>query len=163
MVPLVRTQIQSLDRDQPVFAIRTMEQLVGATLAQRRFSMSALSIFAGAAFLLATIGIYGVISYYVEQRRKEIGIRMALGATAREITRAVVGEGMMLVLIGVVVGVGGALAASSVLASLLFGVEARDMDTYAGVVALLSLAAFVACWLPARRAARMDPAWTLRQ
>ncbi len=158
----IRQQVLSADRNQPVYNVRTMEQVITESIASRRFSMMLLTIFACVALLLASVGIYGVMSYSVTQRTHEIGIRMALGASARDVLKMVVGQGMFLVLIGVGIGLVGAFVVTRVMASLLFNVSATDPLTFVGISLLLSLVALLACYLPARRATRVDPMTALR-
>jgi putative ABC transport system permease protein len=140
----------------------SMEQVVGKSVARQNFNMLLLGIFAGVALLLAAIGIYGLMSYTVEQRRQEIGIRMALGAGSAQVLRLMVGQGMKLAGAGVVLGLGLAWAMTRFLGSLLFGVKATDPLTFGGVAVLLTAVAFVATLIPARRAARTEPETVLR-
>ncbi len=166
LIAAVRMQVRSIDGDVVVANINTMEQLVSASVAQRRFLMLLLSIFAAIALALAAIGIYGVISYSVAQRTGEIGVRMALGAEARDVIGMVVGEGMVLVLAGVGIGLIAAFALArlmaSVLSNLLFSVRATDPVTFAAVAAILGVVALLACLIPALRAAKVDPMVALR-
>jgi putative ABC transport system permease protein len=157
MVAAIRREILALDKDQAVFNIATMEELVSESIALRRFSMLLLGLFAVLALILAAIGIYGVIAQSVSQRTHEIGIRMALGAQARDVLKLVIGQGMSLTLIGIVVGLAGAFALTRLLASLLFGVGTTDPMTFLWIPVLLAAVSFLACYLPARRAARLDP------
>jgi putative ABC transport system permease protein len=158
----VRNAVRNLDKDLPVFRVTTMEQLVADSMAQRRFTLWLLGIFAVTALLLAAVGLYGVLAYSVAQRSHEIGIRMALGAQSRDVQKMVVGQGMKLVLIGTGIGLVGAFALMRWLASLLFGVGAADPVTYIVIAALLAGVALLACWIPARRATKVDPMIALR-
>jgi len=153
----LRHEVQALDKDQPIYNVRTMDDVVANSLGTRRVSMQLLTVFAIAALLLAAIGIYGVMAYSVTQRTQEIGIRMALGAQKWDVLRLVVRQGMTLAAIGVVVGLVGALGLTRVISNLLFGVGASDPTTFIGISLLLIAVAFVACYLPARRAAKLDP------
>ncbi len=158
----VRTTVRDLDKDLPVFRVATMEQLVADSMAQRRFTLWLLGIFAVTALLLAAVGLYGVLAYSVSQRSHEIGIRMALGAQARDVQKMVVGQGMKLVLLGTGIGLVGAFVLMRLMASLLFGVSAVDPVTYIVIAALLASVALLACWIPARRATKVDPMIALR-
>lgn len=153
----VRREVQALDKDQPVYGLRTMDDVVANSLGTRRVSMQLFAVFAGAALLLAAVGIYGVMAYSVTQRTQEIGIRMALGAQAGDVLRMVVRQGMVLALIGIGVGLAGALGLTRLIANLLFGVQATDPMTFVAISLLLAFVALLACYLPARRAARLDP------
>ncbi|HEV3409496.1 MAG TPA: FtsX-like permease family protein, partial [Chthoniobacterales bacterium] len=157
----LREQVQALDKDQPVSAIKTMESYLADSIAQRRFNMFLLGAFAALALVLAAVGIYGVIAYSVTQRTHEIGIRMALGAQKGDVLRMVVRQGMTLALIGIAVGVAGALGLTRLIANLLFGVNAADPLTFAAISLLLGFVAFLACYVPARRAAKLDPVQAL--
>ena len=158
----LRAVIRQTDKESPVYNVRTMNDLLSASVAGRRFNLILLGLFAGAALVLAALGIYGVISYTVTQRTHEIGIRMALGARPGDVLRMVVRQGMALALAGVALGLVGALALTRLMASLLFGVSATDPATYLGVALLLAAVAFVSCLVPARRATRVDPMIALR-
>ena len=158
----VRGQIATLNRDQAVFNVRTMEQIVSQSVAPRRFSMLLLSVFALVALLLASIGIYGMLSYTVAQRTREIGLRMTLGAQAGSVLRLVIAQGMKLALIGVALGLGAAFILTRTMKSLLFGVSATEPVIFVGFAALLAVVALLACWLPARRATKVDPLVALR-
>jgi putative ABC transport system permease protein len=158
----IREQVRALDRDQPITGIATMEERFSRRLSEPRFSTLLLGLFAGIAMLLAAIGIYGVMSYAVTQRLHEIGIRMALGAGRRDVLRLIIGQGMKRALLGVGIGLAGALGLTRLMQQLLFGVSATDPLTFAGVALLLMLAALLACWLPARRATKVDPLTALR-
>jgi putative ABC transport system permease protein len=157
MVAAVRHEILALDKDQAVFNIATMEQLVSDSISLRRFSMFLLGLFAGVALILSAIGIYGVLAQSVSQRTHEIGIRMALGAQTRDVLQLIVRHGMSLTVIGIAIGLAGAFALTRLLASLLFGVGATDPATFLWISVLLAAVSFFACYLPARRAARLDP------
>jgi putative ABC transport system permease protein len=158
----IRQQVQAVDPNLPLFGERTMEDLVSASLAQRRFAMQVVGLFGVLALLLAGIGIYGVMAYSVTQRTREIGIRMALGATTGSICRWLLQQGMRLTLIGVGVGLVGALALTRLLRGLLFGIGPTDVATYVGLTALLAAVALLACYIPARRATKVDPLVALR-
>src|SRR6185503_14846519 len=151
LVGVVRQQIFELDKGQAVANVRTMDQIVSESVAPRRLSMSLLAAFAVVALLLASMGLYGTLSYSVAQRTQEIGIRSAMGAQPRDIFKLVVGHGMKLTLAGIGVGLVGSIALTKVLASFLFGVSATDPFTYSGVAVLLLGITLVACYIPARR------------
>ncbi len=158
----LRKELAALDSSIPLTGVRVFDEYVARSLARPRFNALLLSIFAGVALLLTGIGIYGVMAYSVAQRTNEIGIRIALGAAQSSIFRLVVGQAMTLVAISVVVGVAGAFAATRWLSTMLFGVGAADPLTFLGIVVLISLVAFLAAWLPARRAMRVNPIVALR-
>ncbi|HEX8281728.1 MAG TPA: ABC transporter permease [Chthoniobacterales bacterium] len=157
LVPALRREVQALDKDQPIYNVRTMEEVVASSIGTRRVSMQLFAVFAGAALCLAALGIYGVMAYSVTQRTQEIGIRMALGAQKRDVLRLVVRQGMTLALIGIGVGLLGALALTRLISNLLFGVNAMDPSTFGAIALLLAVVALLACYLPARRAAKLDP------
>jgi predicted permease len=161
LAPAIRHAIWSVDR-QPITRVATMDNLLRASEASRHFALVVFEAFAVAALTLAAIGIYGILSGSVTERTREIGVRSALGASRRDILGLVVRQGMMLTGLGVAIGVAGAVAASRAVATLLFGVSRFDPVTYLGVVGLLVAVSGVACWMPAWRAARVDPAITLR-
>jgi putative ABC transport system permease protein len=158
----VRGAISGLDKDLPVFRVKTMEQFVSESMAQRRFAMTLVGIFAAVAMALACVGLYGVLSYSITQRSHEIGIRMALGASAADVLRLVVGQGMLLALVGVALGGVAAFLLKGLMANLLFGVTASDPLTFATIALLLTLVALAACLAPALRATKVDPIEALR-
>jgi len=158
----MRGAVLEIDKDQPVYNIRTMNQVLATSIASRRLSMILFSLFAAIALALVTVGIYGVIAYSVTQRTHEIGIRIALGAQTRDVLKIIVGQGMMLTLIGIATGLIGAFAVMRVMSSLLFGVSASDPITFACVTLLLIAVALLACYIPARRATKVDPMIALR-
>jgi putative ABC transport system permease protein len=157
-----RQALRAVDPELPLTDLMTMQERVSADLARPRVSVALLGIFAGIALLLAAIGIYGVISYAVAQRTREIGIRMALGASTSDVRKLVVRQGMAPALAGIALGIVGALAATRVMSSLLYGVSATDPVTFAGVPVLLAMIALAAAYLPARRATRVEPVNALR-
>ncbi len=158
----VKREILAVDRQQPVANIRTMEQVFSESIARQSFNMLLLGVFAGLALLLAAVGIYGVMAYSVSQRTHEIGIRIALGAGRGEVARMVVGQGMVLALSGVLIGLAAAFGLTRLLASLLFGVRPTEPSTFVGVSVLLAAVALVASYIPARRAMKVDPMVALR-
>ena len=158
----IRGAVASIDKDQPIFAISTMNQLVRDSLGTRRITLILLGAFSGLALVLAAIGIYGVISYSVAQRTHEIGIRMALGAQRRDVLRMVLKQGVKIALAGVAIGFAVSLGLTRLMSSLLFSVSADDPATFAGAAILLALVALLACYIPARRALRVDPMIALR-
>lgn len=162
MINPVRREILAVDKDQAVFNVTTLDQLMGESILIRRFFMLLLLVFAGLAMVLAAVGIYGVMSYVASQRTHEIGIRMALGAQASDVLKLLIGNGMVLALIGVVAGLVGAFALTRVMAGLLFGVSATDAVTFVSVSTGLILVALLACYIPARRATKVDPLVALR-
>src|SRR4030095_9591903 len=158
----VREKVHQLDPALPVSTVRTMDEWLANSAAQPRLNAVLLVVFAVTAILIAAIGIYGVLAYSVNQRTREIGVRMALGAPRAQVLRMVVREGMIVGAVGVVSGVVAALVVSGVLSSLVYGVEVRDPATYAGVAVILAVVALVACVVPASKASRVDPVVALR-
>ena len=163
MLSAAKTVLQGLDPDLPMYYVRTMEQRVDESLARRRFSMLLLGVFASVALVLATIGIYGVTTYLVNQGTRELGIRIALGASQRNILSLVVRQGMALALFGVTVGLAAAFLLTRLIRSLLFGVAATDPFTFAGISLLLAMITLLATYIPAQRATQIDPVISLRQ
>jgi putative ABC transport system permease protein len=162
IIPAIRSAIWSVDKDQPIVRIATMDTLVAESEAQRHFASVLFEAFALVGLLLAAIGIYGVMSGSVAERTREIGVRAALGASPSNLLALVLGQGMKLAVVGALIGLAGAVASSRALSTLLFGVSERDPVTYICVTAVLLAVAAIACWIPARRAAQIDPAITLR-
>jgi putative ABC transport system permease protein len=158
----IRTEAQAIDKDQPIDKITTMTSVVSASIATRRFYMQLLGTFAALAFLLAAVGIYGVISYSVAQRTREIGIRVALGAKQSDVLRLILAEGFWLTMLGVALGLAGAVAATRVLANLLFEVKPTDPTTFIALSILLAAVALLASYIPARRATKVDPMVALK-
>lgn len=157
LVATVSNAIHQVDPEQPISNIRTMDQILGEETSSRELGMTLLSIFAGLALLLATLGIYGVLAYFVVQHTQEIGVRMALGAQRKNILGLVLKKGMALTFLGVGIGLAMAFALTRLMASLLYGVGTTDPLTYAMIAGLLTAVAFLACYLPARRATKVDP------
>ncbi|HEV2245666.1 MAG TPA: ABC transporter permease [Terriglobia bacterium] len=162
IMPAIRKVAYGVGEDQPVYDVQTMREIASESMAWQRFPMTLLAAFAFLALVLASVGIYGVISYSVNQRTHEIGIRMALGAKKRDVLGMVVGQGLKLSLIGVAIGIAGALALTRFLSSLLYDVKPTDPLTFAAVSVILIIVALAACYIPARRAAKVDPMVALR-
>jgi ABC-type antimicrobial peptide transport system permease subunit len=146
-----------LDPELPLFGVQTMASRIDESLAERRIPLVLLGVFAGVALFLAVVGIYGALAYSVTQRRREIGIRMAMGSSPEDVFRGVVGQGMRVTGLGLVVGLGAALALTRLIRSLLFGVQPADVRVLGGVLLALALVGLVACLIPARRATAVDP------
>jgi putative ABC transport system permease protein len=159
----LRQALGEIDPSLPLSNVQSMERLVGSSVASRRFIMTLLASFAGAAMFLALAGIYGVLAYAVSRRTAEIGVRLALGASPRGVLRLIVAQGMKPVLAGVAAGVVAAILLTRLMTSLLFGVSATDVATYAAVAGILGLAGLASCYLPARQALRVDVVAALRK
>jgi putative ABC transport system permease protein len=162
LVQAVRREVRALNRDLPVFNIRTMSERIAAATARARFSAILLAVFAAIALSLSAVGIYGVMSYVVTQRTREIGIRMALGARQGDVLSLVLSRGVALAAVGVVIGLGGALASTRVLETMLYEVKPNDLGTYLAIAGVLFAVALAASLIPARRAAWVDPSAALR-
>jgi putative ABC transport system permease protein len=158
----IREAVHSVDKDQPIYDVRTLEERIGMSVGQERFNAWLLALFSGLALLLAAIGLYGVLSYTVAQRTHEMGVRLALGAAAGDVLRLVMRHGATLIAAGLAIGIAGSLALTGLVESLLFGVSPSDPFTQLAVIVVLALVAVAACWLPARRAAKVDPIVALR-
>jgi putative ABC transport system permease protein len=162
LISSVRGVVKSLDPDQPIYSPRTMDEIRAESVASERLNLTLLSLFAGIALVLAIVGIYGVMSYSVTQRTHEIGIRMAIGARPVDVFKMILGNGMKLALIGVAIGLVGAFWLTRFMATMLFGVEPRDAMTFASIPVLLITVALLACYLPGRRATKVEPTISLR-
>jgi putative ABC transport system permease protein len=162
MVPSLRAAVLAIDPNMAIYNIKTMEKVVSDSIAQPRFNMVLLAIFAGLALILASVGIYGVMSYSVTQRTQELGVRMALGAQRRDIFSLVLKQGIILALIGVAIGLAGAIGLSKALASVLYGISATDPVTFISVAVIMLAVALVACFFPARKATKVDPLTAMR-
>ena len=162
LVNAVQNEVHAMDRELPVFNVKTMDEYISASVAAPRFNATLLVIFAAVALILTIVGLYGVMSYSVAQRTNEIGIRMALGAQTGDVLRLIVSQGFRLVLLGLGIGLAAALALMKIISSLLFGVTTKDPFTFGAVAVLLAIVALLACYIPARRATRLDPLRALR-
>jgi predicted permease len=162
LISAVTKQIAAMDPDIPLFGVKTMPEYLSASVAAPRFSTTLLTIFAAVALVLTVVGLYGVMSYSVAQRTNEIGIRLALGAQSRDVLLMIVKQGGTLILLGLVIGLVGAFALTRLIASLLFGVTAKDPITFGAVTVLLAIVALLACYIPALRATKVDPIEALR-
>jgi putative ABC transport system permease protein len=162
LVSAIRAELRAMNPDLPIYNIKTVDALVDESVAPRRFALTLIGVFAALALLVASIGIYGVISYSVTERTQEFGLRMALGAMRGDVLRIVLGRGLRMVGIGIAVGTLGALAVTRVLAGYLFGVTDHDPATFMTVAGISVLVALVACVVPALRATRVDPMVALR-
>jgi putative ABC transport system permease protein len=162
LVPALRERIWSIDKDQPITGIQTMDAMVASSVAEPRFRTVLFATFAALGTVLALIGIYGVVSYAVSMRTREIGVRVAMGAQKKAVLRLVIGHGLRIAAMGVAIGLGAAFALTRFLAALLYGVTVRDPWTYAGAALVLTAAALTACVVPAGRATRVDPLVALR-
>jgi putative ABC transport system permease protein len=159
---LVRDNVRKLDKDLPLYSVKTMKQRVSDSLAEQRFIMLLLGIFAGIAMLLSAIGIYGVMSFAVSQRTREIGIRMALGAQRGQMLRMMLNRGLALTLIGIALGLGGAIALTRLMTSLLYEVTPNDKPTLIIISVILAVVAMIASYIPAHRSTKVDPMVALR-
>lgn len=157
MESVLREQFAALDRGVPVYQVATMDQLLSRSVAPQRFDLVLLALFAALALSLAAVGIYGVLAFSVSRRTHEIGLRLALGAHPSDILRLILAQGMKLVFVGVVIGTAGGVALTRLMAGVLYAVTPTDPLTYTAVILLLVLCAIVACYVPARRAMRVDP------
>jgi putative ABC transport system permease protein len=155
-------EVAAMDADLPLFGVKTMREYLSSSVAGPRFNTTLLSIFAGVALVLTLVGLYGVMSYSVAQRTNEIGIRLALGAQTRDVLWMIVKQGSILIVLGLAIGLVGAFAATRLIASLLFGVTAKDPFTFVAAAVLLAVVALLACYIPAWRATKVDPLKALR-
>jgi putative ABC transport system permease protein len=162
LINSVRGAVKEIDPDQPIYSVRTMAEIRADSVQTERLNLTLLTLFASIALVLAIVGIYGVMSYSVTQRTHEIGIRMAIGARPRDVFTMILGHGMKLALIGVGIGLLGAFALTRLMASMLFGVAPTDAMTYGSIAALLIAVSLVACYLPGRRATKVEPTISLR-
>jgi putative ABC transport system permease protein len=162
LAPDVRRIVAEVDKSAPVSEVKTMEHIVSESVTQPRFNLFLLGLFGGIALLLSAAGIYGVTAYSVTQRTHEFGIRMALGAQVGDVLRMILGQGMLLIVAGIVVGLVASFALTRLMKSLVFGVSVTDPLTFVAITLLLSVVALIACYIPARRATKVDPLVALR-
>jgi putative ABC transport system permease protein len=162
LLDALRQTNRQINSEQVIFDANSMDNIISSTLAARRFSMILLASFAGLALLLSSVGIYGVVSYLVGQRTREIGLRMALGARRVDVLRMVLSGGGKLAALGVVIGLGASLGLTQLMGAMIYGVSATDPLTFVSVALLLTCVALIACYVPARRAMRVDPMAALR-
>ena len=162
LINSVRGAVKEIDPDQPIYNPRTMDEIRAESVAPERLNLTLLSLFAGIALVLAIVGIYGVMSYSVTQRTHEIGIRMAIGARPRDVFKMILGHGMKLALIGVGIGLVSAFGLTRLMETMLFGVNPTDLTTFASISILLITVALLACYLPGRRATKVEPTISLR-
>ena len=162
LIASMRHEVSQMDPDQPIYSVKTLSDIRDQAIAPQRLNFALLGNFALLALVLAAVGIYGVLSQFVQQRTQEIGVRLALGAQVGDVLKLVLRDGMRLAIIGVALGMAGALSLSHLLSSMLFEVRPLDLLTFCAVPALLLLVALLACWVPARRALKVDPLVALR-
>jgi putative ABC transport system permease protein len=162
LVPAIKREVQQIDPDQPLGPVATLESLLDESLAPRRVNAVLLGTFSAVGLLLGVIGLYGVMSYTVSQRTQEIGVRIALGAQEGDVLKLILGEGMLLALAGTALGIVGAFGLTRLMSSMLFGISAADPLTYSSISLLIIVVALLACYLPARRAAKLSPMLALR-
>jgi putative ABC transport system permease protein len=161
-IQAISKAIYTVDKEQALWNVRTMDQVLAASVSGRRFNMTLLIAFAGLALMLAAVGVYGVMNYSVTLRRRELGIRIALGAQTQDVLRLILGQGLTLILIGIGAGLVGAYGLTHLMASLLYGVTATDLLTFVSVSSVLMAVGLAASYLPARRATKVDPMIALR-
>jgi putative ABC transport system permease protein len=161
-VAAIKQEVQAVDRNQPLGNVRTLAAILDESIAPRSFSLVLVGLFAAVALVLGAVGLYGAMSYAVTQRTREFGIRVALGAQRNDVLRLVIRQGMQLSLIGIVIGLAGSFALTQLMSSLLFGVSATDALTFSVIALVLGSVTLLACYLPARRATKVDPMVALR-